>query len=430
MGRAGFAKCSITPPLGVELAGYGVYLQRRATEVHDDLFARGLALEGDDGERVLLLSLDLIGLSGSLSRAIADRAADAAGLDPQRVLVSCTHTHSGPAAVPMEGWGEGEPTYLDSLPGQCAEVATQAVAALHPVRVGTAHGEVRALGFNRVRADGPIDRGLHVLLIESMSGTPEIVLFSHGCHPVTIDRRTQAGTTISADWPGLVAERLSDEGYGEAIFRLGVCGDVDPVVAWHDFGFEGAALSAELVTQSLLALLRTMVTTPALTLGLARNEIVLSLEPLDGEGITAVLADVQTEYGAVRVMDEDPAETTWPRFFDAWARVMRGQLATLPQQICVPMAALRVNGDVWLHLPGEVFTSLGQAIATRSPFPHTVVSTLFGPFVGYLPDREDFMVGGYAATLVPRILHLPPFSPAVGDELVDGALALLAGLEK
>jgi Neutral/alkaline non-lysosomal ceramidase, N-terminal len=101
--RAGFAKIPITPPLGVELAGYGVYLERRATEVHDDLFARGLVLEDDAGERVLLLSLDLVGLSWELSEAIAAQAADAAGLDVERVLVSSTHTHSGPAPLPMEG---------------------------------------------------------------------------------------------------------------------------------------------------------------------------------------------------------------------------------------------------------------------------------------------------------------------------------------
>jgi hypothetical protein len=39
VGRAGFAKIAITPPLGTELTGYGVYLERRATEVHDELLA-------------------------------------------------------------------------------------------------------------------------------------------------------------------------------------------------------------------------------------------------------------------------------------------------------------------------------------------------------------------------------------------------------
>jgi hypothetical protein len=429
MGRAGFAKTPMTPPLGVELAGYGVYLQRRATEVHDDLFARALTLEDDAGERVLLLSLDLVGLSWELSRAIAVQAAEAADLDAERVLVSCTHTHSGPAALMMEGWGEMEPPYVESIPSKCAAAAAEATAALHPVRIGTAHGTVRALGFNRVRAGGPIDRSLHVLRIESTDGTPEVVVFSHGCHSVTIDRRTHAGTAISADWPGQVARRLHEEGYGEAIFRLGVCGDVDPVVAWHNFDFEGMELSAELVTQSLLELLRSVAPAPTFALRLARREVALPLTPLSEGDVAAVLEEAQTAYGSVRVTDSGAGDTDWPRFYDAWAKAMRAQMATQPEQLAVPLAALRINDDVWLHLPGEVFSALSQAITERSPIPTTVVTTLFGPFIGYLPDREDFAAGGYAATLVPRILQMPPYSPAVGDALVGGALALLESLE-
>ena len=127
--------------------------------------------------------------------------------------------------------------------------------------------------------------------------------------------------------------------------------------------------------------------------------------------------------------DSGVQDTAWLRFYEAWAEAMRAQLATQPEHVSVPLAALRVNDEVWLHLPGEVFTAHGQAITARSPFPKTVVTTLFGPFIGYLPDREDFTAGGYAATLVPRILQMPPYSPAVGDALVAGALALIESLE-
>ena len=429
MGRAGFAKIPVTPPLGVELAGYGVYLERRATVVHDDLFARALALEDDAGERALLLSLDLVGLSWELSDALPAQAAAAAGLEAERVFISSTHTHSGPATLSLEGWGQMEPSYLESLPAQCAAAAAEAIAALHPVRIGAAQGTIRALGFNRVRANGPIDRSVHVLRIDSMAGTPEVVLFSYGCHPVSIDRRTSAGTAISADWPGQVARRLHEEGYGEAIFRLGVCGDIDPVVVWHQFGFEGMELSGEVVMQSLLGVLRSIDTTPGLQIRLARRDLQLPLERLSEEDIAAALAEAQTEYGAVRVADSGVQTSAWLRFYGAWAEAMRAQLATQPEHVSVPLAALQVNDEVWLHLPGEVFTALGQAITARSPFAKTVVTTLFGPFIGYLPDAEDFAAGGYAATLVPRILRMPPYSPALDDALVTGALALIESLE-
>jgi hypothetical protein len=58
-----------------------------------------------------------------------------------------------------------------------------------------------------------------------------------------------------------------------------------------------------------------------------------------------------------------------------------------------------------------------------------LVTTLCGPFIGYLPDAEDLAAGEYAATRVPRILQMPPYSPALDDALVTGALALLKSLE-
>ncbi len=142
-----------------------------------------------------------------------------------------------------------------------------------------------------------------------------------------------------------------------------------------------------------------------------------------------MLAEAQTGYGSVRVTDSGAGKTAWSRFYGAWAQAVRAQLATQPEQVSVPLAALLVNDDVWLPLPGEVFTALGQAITARSPFPKTVVTTLFGPFIGYLPDPEHFTAGGYAATRVPRILQVPPYSPAVDDALVAGALALIESFE-
>src|SRR5579884_464581 len=176
MGRAGFAKVILTPPLDVELCGYGVYLGRRATQVHDDLFARALVLEDDAGERVLLLALDLVGLSREVSEAIEHQAGEAIGLAGERVLVGCTHTHSGPATALLNGWGAMEPSYVATIPARCAEAAASAAEGLHRIRAGTAHGVVRALGFNLVRPDGPLDPGLHVLRIDSPKGEPEVVL--------------------------------------------------------------------------------------------------------------------------------------------------------------------------------------------------------------------------------------------------------------
>jgi hypothetical protein len=128
------------------------------------------------------------------------------------------------------------------------------------------------------------------------------------------------------------------------------------------------------------------------------------------------------------VAEEGIADDAWPRFYTAWAETMRAGLASQPDHLEAVLAVLALNDEAWLHLPGEIFTSLSDRIRARSPIPRTVVTTLARHFIGYLPDQEDFAAGGYASTLTPRLLQLPPFSPAVGDALVDGAIQLLESL--
>ena len=67
--RAGFGKAELTPPLGVELAGYGYYLQRRAAAVADPLYARALLLEQGE-QRALLVSCEVLGLSRPVCDAV------------------------------------------------------------------------------------------------------------------------------------------------------------------------------------------------------------------------------------------------------------------------------------------------------------------------------------------------------------------------
>ncbi len=53
-------------------------------------------------------------------------------------------------------------------------------------------------------------------------------------------------------------------------------------------------------------------------------------------------------------------------------------------------------GDVYLvGVPAEFFTVLGLEIKRRSPYRQTFVCGLSNDYVGYLPDRQAFELGGY-----------------------------------
>ena len=72
--RAGFGIIDITPPLGVELAGYGYYLGRRCDSVRDRLFARAVLLESESGSQ-LIVSFDVLGISREIMDALFRAAA-------------------------------------------------------------------------------------------------------------------------------------------------------------------------------------------------------------------------------------------------------------------------------------------------------------------------------------------------------------------
>src|SRR5437870_11317855 len=96
--RAGFGEADITPKLGdrpVFIAGFGH--NRKATKVHDPLFARAVVLaHGKD--KIALASIDVVGFFLPNVESVRKELPDFA-----HVLVSSTHNHEGPDTLGL--WG-------------------------------------------------------------------------------------------------------------------------------------------------------------------------------------------------------------------------------------------------------------------------------------------------------------------------------------
>ena len=97
--KAGAAKRIITPRGNLFLAGYGpVFLpwgHRKSTGVHDDIYARCLALS-DDQTTLAFVALDFISFSQSDMEAIRSRAQEKLGRQDVMVAVGTIPTHSSP----------------------------------------------------------------------------------------------------------------------------------------------------------------------------------------------------------------------------------------------------------------------------------------------------------------------------------------------
>ena len=94
--RAGFGTRDITPPPGVGMSAFSAD-SRQAVGFRQRLYARAIVLEDESGERVALVVVDLGMVSLVLHRRVADRTLrSGTEIGADRLLLSATHTHSGP----------------------------------------------------------------------------------------------------------------------------------------------------------------------------------------------------------------------------------------------------------------------------------------------------------------------------------------------
>ena len=95
--QVGRSQVNITPPVGVPMAGY--YSIRLSEGTHDDLHATSIALDVD-GQRAILISCDLIAADPTFAGAARQEASRMTGVPVNRIMLSATHSHTGPLFNP------------------------------------------------------------------------------------------------------------------------------------------------------------------------------------------------------------------------------------------------------------------------------------------------------------------------------------------
>src|SRR5882757_3400340 len=93
--KAGFAAVKITPTQPMWLSGYGSRTKpSEGTET--DLYAKAAFIDSKDGSKLILVTLDLVGLDRDTSRLITDAIAKKHKVPRESIALCCSHTHCGP----------------------------------------------------------------------------------------------------------------------------------------------------------------------------------------------------------------------------------------------------------------------------------------------------------------------------------------------
>lgn len=211
--RAGIAVRTITPDPLLPVSG-GMGPTHPASERRGDLTVRALVFE-NDGERVAIVSADLLGFPAVLGDRVRSRVT---GIPGDRILMGATHTHSAPDAYAFpdgQGGTTADLNYLDTVVARAAEAVTEALQQLRPASLRVASGEAKGQIAYNYYAPDLYDPRVNVLQAVGADGRPFATLVNYAIHPEVIG--SDRGI-CSPDLIGPLCDRIAAGGGGTAIF--------------------------------------------------------------------------------------------------------------------------------------------------------------------------------------------------------------------
>jgi len=393
--KAGFGKSNLTPPIGIELTGYGYYLERKALSVRDELFARAICIEDGDS-RLMIVSMDVLGINRSIVSDVVS-ALSPLGYARDSILFVSIHTHTGPSLIYHEGCGEVSPEYVAAFSEKVIAACKSAVQDLKEVSGMKSCAEMLSspVAYNRTLANGPVDPFVRGIWIDRANAKP-IAVISYACHGVSLGR----ATCISADFSAEIHKRLEMLG-AASIYLNGVCGDIDPLPAPEGTTAEENLISiADAIAEAYLRNLspcRSSVSS-------GRLSETLSLLPLTKEQVKATAARAVSKYP-----DENEPAAKVARI---WEREML-EKPEIPAEEAIT-CGFGVLGDMGIvALPFEAFTHTGMLIRNAIGSEKVMVLGCAEELLGYLPVKEDIENEAYAALESAFLYKRVP--PAAGE---------------
>ena len=241
--RLGYARCDITPPVGIYHRMWGAARHDAATGVHRPLHADVVVVEplgGDPARRWVRVQLDFVHLSNDQRDRLVAPVAAAAGVAVGQVIVTHSHSHSAgffEANRRSLPGGELIDPYLDEVSAQTAATAAAAVRSLADATITYATGQC-AMAANRdywdeasgiyttgYNPDQTVENTLVVGRVTDAAGATRLVIVNYACHATTL---AWDNTLLSPDFVGALRQVVERDQDAPCCYFQAPCGDLGP----------------------------------------------------------------------------------------------------------------------------------------------------------------------------------------------------------
>ena len=474
--RAGVYRVDITPPVGISMVGY--YAREGVSMgIERPLTATALLLNTDT-RRLAIVACDLIFIQNPAVDLIRHSIAAAIGTTPDGVLINCSHTHCGPTlpgfTFESDAQRAMQAVYQDHLRNVLTGCAYAAGQRMRPARIGFDRGSAR-IGINRrekdvdgkvvlgENPDGLLDPEVPVVRVDEVDGRPLAVLFSYGCHTVTMGPKC---LMFSPDYAGPARQVIEDATGTTALFLQGAAGNINPICgigATEDDSDNMNRVGQTLGAEALQAMLRIRTHQKRgpreVFASLSRNFTYPYVPVEDGDAdiaATSEVVDLPTMAlppleEARQILEartqsfEKARKDGWPehrlaalRRFCDWAKVLYGKVASGARHVSIPLTlqSMRINDIAIAAAAGETLVELGLGVKRRSPFPNTIFLGYSNGCIGYISPEDAYPPEGWSpweTYAIPDMIfqsyQLPmALAPECGQMVIDRSVALLSRL--
>jgi hypothetical protein len=403
------------------MSGYGSRTKPAEGKL-TDLWAKALILEADNGQRLCLVSLDLVGIDRMLSQDLKAAIEKQSGLKEADVVFCCSHTHCGPAVrgnlKAMYAYGEDASQlplideYYAFLMQRIPAVVADAMKDLAPSEIAWGSGQAE-FAVNRrnnkepevpqLRADGklvgPIDHSVPVLSIRRDKKL-RAVAFGYACHATVLSFYQWCG-----DYPGFAMMALENE-YPDsvALFWAGCGADQNPlprreVKLAEDYGKQLATAVSKVLKDDMQPI------KGAATAKYSEIDLGFSKIPSREEFTTIAAGKNVAEARNARVLlDRWGSLSDWPTGFQYPYPIQTWTLG---------------NGPHWTFLGGEVVVDYALRLKSELGPGNNWIAGYSNDVMAYIPSERVLKEGGYEGATSMLYYGLPsPWATGLEDKIV------------
>jgi len=380
---------------------------------------RASAIVVEKNIKIAIVSCDVVKLTREIDDAACREIETKTGIPRRNILISATHNHHAPSTTGGHSVPPNE-VFCARVKQAIVSAVSQANEKLRTAKTSQLYfalGQEATVGQNSrlllrdgtihwwgatddaVRPTGPFDPDLPVIAFKDPDGNLQAMLFNHSSHNIGAHPGKR-----SPGFYGLAAQELEKEIGGTTVFVAGAFGSTHVL----DLPVDERILRIKNAVKSAYS--------NAEMREVGSIESIKEEFPYQIRRFDEAKEDEAVSFYCNKRIKTNP-ERTIENFRQARKTLAPHQGETRKDWLQV----VRIGDVAFVGVPGEFFAKLGMGIKRRSPFRYTYVIGHANGYIGYIPDREAYDLGGYQVwTGVHSFV-----AKGTGEAIVEESLRLL-----